>query len=472
MVGHRGTTGENPLRAVNVETLISAVRVLQDREGHEVAPFVAAWASSLSNFGSGKPSNAPGEKILKAIGDAFEGRGAFADTEISEAVATAARAAVKPDLRAPFVAAETFVLKSLVNVLSDIDDVGYLQPLVDLARKQGDGLDIVTLNYDLSVETIAEQNEVEVQRGIDRWQPGQLLDFPSLKNTINLMKLHGSLDWRRRQGSGWEASPLDPISIVLDKEADEVRNGEEQLPWIVVGDREKLATDGPTLMLNYAARKAFARSTHLAVVGYSFGDAHINAIIRDWMASDEVRTMSVLEHSWPWDPNPENRTDFRSALLDAYARRRKIGPNRECVDPRMVALEGRAKDRLAEALVARPQKLPEVLVAAAATTVDGGTRIDLTWLGNDLKDAQISAGPVENKSFGGQIIKVLNSSADLHGSIPEYQRPWRVTKEVLNSGDATSVYLNPDVIFPIVISINGISITGYQGDSVTIAQVS
>lgn len=53
-----------------------------------------------------------------------------------------------------------------------------------------------------------------------------------------------------------------------------------------LGDREKLATHGPTLALNFAACEALARATHLAVIGYSFGDAHINAIIRDWLAAD------------------------------------------------------------------------------------------------------------------------------------------------------------------------------------------
>lgn len=39
MIGHQGEDGSDPLRAVNIETLISAVRLLQQRESHEVAPF-------------------------------------------------------------------------------------------------------------------------------------------------------------------------------------------------------------------------------------------------------------------------------------------------------------------------------------------------------------------------------------------------------------------------------------------------
>jgi hypothetical protein len=38
------------LKAVNVERLISAVRLLRDSANHEAAPFVAAWKQPIEEF--------------------------------------------------------------------------------------------------------------------------------------------------------------------------------------------------------------------------------------------------------------------------------------------------------------------------------------------------------------------------------------------------------------------------------------
>jgi hypothetical protein len=43
MVSHRTREGSDPHEAVNIETLISALRLLRKREDHEVAPFVLNW---------------------------------------------------------------------------------------------------------------------------------------------------------------------------------------------------------------------------------------------------------------------------------------------------------------------------------------------------------------------------------------------------------------------------------------------
>lgn len=270
MVGHQGRRGGNPL---NVETLVSAVRLLQNRDSHEVAPFVAAWSPALSDFDSEEIPAQPGDKIADVINRGLMGHGGMIGHDIGEAVATIARAPLRPHLQKPFTDAEIFILRSLVDLFGDIGDVSYLQPLVDLARTQPGGLDVITLNYDLTVETIAAQSGLTVVRGIEAWRPGQPLAFPREDGVLNLMKLHGSLDWRRAAGDRKLPSELTPPRLdIVDPQMMVDGDQRSQLSWIVVGDREKLATDGPTLALNFAARDALTRATHLAVVGYSFGD--------------------------------------------------------------------------------------------------------------------------------------------------------------------------------------------------------
>lgn len=50
MIGYQGEDGNNPLTAVNIETLVSALRLLASRSSHEVAPFVSAWKAGAVGF--------------------------------------------------------------------------------------------------------------------------------------------------------------------------------------------------------------------------------------------------------------------------------------------------------------------------------------------------------------------------------------------------------------------------------------
>jgi hypothetical protein len=308
MVGYQGLRGDDPLRAVNIETLISALRLLKARDTHEVAPFVATWSSGLSDLASSEAPTSEGKTILDAVGKSIAGRGGFADRDVAEAVAEIARAAYRPDLGHAFSDAEEFVLSELVRLLGSPTTTGYFSPLFDLAASQPGGLDVLTLNYDLTVELAALAAGVPVERAIASWRPGAHLVFPRNDGEINLIKIHGSLDWELDADPRGARHPLQPPSIgVVDTLA--------KRPWIVVGDREKLATDGPTLPLLVAAQDALARADHLAVVGYSFGDAHVNSPIRDWLFHDSTRTISILDKSWPPLSQAWTGRDFRETLL-------------------------------------------------------------------------------------------------------------------------------------------------------------
>ncbi|MFP3821562.1 hypothetical protein SB658_22970, partial [Bacillus sp. SIMBA_008] len=93
-----------------------------------------------------------------------------------------------------------------------------------------------------------------------------------------------------------------------------VAEGAVEQPWIVVGDREKLATDGPTLELLHAAEEAIERADHLVIVGYRFADAHVNHVIRNWMLRSETRTVGVIEPTWSY-PEPGS---FFGQLVSEY----------------------------------------------------------------------------------------------------------------------------------------------------------
>ena len=467
MVGHQGLRGGNPLTAVNVETLISAVRLLQNRDSHEVAPFVAAWSPALSNFDSGEIPPQPGDKIADVISRGLMGHGGMIGRDISEAVATIARAALRPDLQKPFADAEIFILRSLVELLDDIGDVSYFQPLVDLARSQSGGLDVITLNYDLTVETIAARNGVRVVRGIEAWQPGQPLVFPYEDGVLNLMKLHGSLDWRRAAGERKLPSELTPPRLdIVEPQAMVDGDRRSQLSWIVVGDREKLATDGPTLALNFAARDALTRATHLAVVGYSFSDGHINAMIRDWLAADDARTISVLDLRWPRERYYREARDFKSVLLATYGRDHDWENHR--LLPRMIPVEGRTKDQLSAVLAARPHLPPEHLVTAHATRTEDHIQIDLTWHGIELSDVTVEAHTPtvlgRPPRPDGRIR--LHRSLPLDSPLEEFFGT--VHADVFPVESSMIVYADATAALPLELTVSGASILGGRSVSVLV----
>lgn len=460
MIGYQGARGDNPLSAVNIETLISAIRLLRVRESHEVAPFVATWSPALSNFGTANPPRRAGRDLLKSISNALgSSKIFFEEKRAAQAVAEIAQAAIRPDLKKPFEEAESFILKTLVDILSAHDDVSYFEPLLNLARQQDGGVDVITLNYDLTVESAARNGDVRMNRGIDSWRPGEQLEFPPTNGVLNLMKLHGSLDWHRSPSHDRSHALLAARGICVAEPGEAHKERNRDLPWIVVGDRDKLGTEGPTLDLNFAARTALRRSRHLAVVGYSFGDPHINTIIRDWLAGDSSRTMSILDWRWPHFRHNYYRdeTTFRSELVAVYGMRHDLDGNQ--VHPRVHLVEGRTSEKLHEVLDSRPKPDPDPLILVHVTEGDSSVRLDVTWQGVDLSDARIEARPGDRDGTQGAIREIK-----LRGSlpIPEAER-WQsdLTIESWTTGSTQTVYAPLDVL-PIELRVTGASMIGSQ----------
>ncbi|WP_130013913.1 SIR2 family protein [Serinicoccus sediminis] len=349
MMGHQSENGGNPLEAVNIERLISALRLLQEVEGHEAAPFVMTWKPSVHSLGSptftGSDLGRAGDRLMEALSPSSSGRrSAFAGRNVESAVAEISKAAISASRgdRKVFKQAEDAILEELVQILSAVSSVDYLEPVARLAQEQEGGLDILTLNYDLVLETLARDSKVNLVTGIENWQPGTPLSFSLEDARINLLKMHGSLNWQN-EGAG---SPTEPVRISVrtdeDGEKDDQWNWRRPVkPWIVVGDREKLATDGPTLYLYAAAQEMLSRTNNLVVIGYGFADKHVNNLIRDWMLSDDDRTITLLDPSLQ---SLVDRNDFRAALIRAY------GVSKKDLGSRIGIVPKGARDGLVEAL--------------------------------------------------------------------------------------------------------------------------
>lgn len=392
------------------------------------------WISSLNDLPVAEFERETAAQLAQALSDVGTKESIYHLDRISTAIASIARAELRPPLTAPLRQAEGYVLRRLTEILRDHDSVDYLSPLINLARNQSGGPDVITLNYDLTVESAAE-GDVDLNRGFESsWKPGDELSFPVQEDCLNLIKLHGSLDWSMEQES---APPYDLVStrgVYLQAESSQEDEPSSSL-WLVVGDRDKLGTDGPTIELNYAARRALRRTDHLVIVGYSFRDEHINALLRDWIAKDPDRTMTVLDLDWkPFSDVSrfKNNPDFRTQLVAMYAPTQDRRGN--SVKPRLLPIAGTASEKLDLALHSLPSEDPAPLVRITKSRNTGSAEtFVLTWNGPDLHRPRIAVVDVDENTTGSSIyspegsptLKRLGAHGHIHVLLPGKPVPQR-----------------------------------------------
>lgn len=179
-------------------------------------------------------------------------------------------------------------LKDLVWI-EDTNKVAYLSPILNLLQKQEQEVTIATLNYDNSIELLASSQGVNCSI--------QLIEQPSQPNGtvssggIQLLKLHGSIDWIWQEGRAGEN--VMPVSKVRRVNPDEVKQPHLR-PAVIFGNRNKLTANGPFLALLHKFGDELGSHDRLTVVGYSFRDPHINIYLSQWLNNDSHRTLYIV----------------------------------------------------------------------------------------------------------------------------------------------------------------------------------
>jgi hypothetical protein len=224
----QGVLNRNPDDPINIEQIATAALRLAQRHHNPIAPYVSVWHPRLGEIEERNPSS------LGTFLSAIYGQ---------------LRRWLTPDSAA---------------------DLGYLASLSDLNNEQSQ-LDIFSLNYDLCIEK-AFSNLVArpFVNGFTEsgWQAELFDDI----DAIRLVKLHGSLDWVD-DTYGYGIISLD---YPRHPSAEEL---EGDPPLLIFGTDQKLTGRDPFLTMFYHLSKALRTCTALIVLGYSFGDPHINQII-------------------------------------------------------------------------------------------------------------------------------------------------------------------------------------------------
>ena len=301
-----GAEGKNPLGGINIEDLFTAVEMLSDRESLQIAPFVAQWHNDIQKIELWSDGFTVDRELERAIKRALtvaakSETDSFVLEDVSRRVVKKLDDYIKGNRSRWYDSAFEETKHSLTEALKELvwlrDDrkTEYLDPLVRAVASRGSS--IATLNYDNAVELAAERLGIEVEIGLEGWASERVFEPP--ENGIELLKLHGSIDWMHAKSSAQsedEANKsLFPTREVSRVDIKNVRSTPYMQPALIFGAGNKLTEKGPFLELFRTFERRLSRYNELLTVGYSFQDRHINHVIFRWMNQSASRRLFVID---------------------------------------------------------------------------------------------------------------------------------------------------------------------------------
>jgi hypothetical protein len=201
------------------------------------------------------------------------------------------------------------------------------------------------LNYDRSIEELALRAGFTVDTGIAHWPGGYDWEWDA-RADVQLLKLHGSADWRLIDEVGPGRMP--------EKRIKQVDLADHAEPALVFGARGKLRSEGPFLAMLRAFDDFVRNADRLLLVGYSMRDQHINTAIYRWLNARPDGRLTVINPDWESLPSKwgEPRT-MADDLLRAIESPRGPGIG-DAWNPRFRVVELPASEGLAAVLGAGP----------------------------------------------------------------------------------------------------------------------
>lgn len=224
--GIKGKFGSSEVQ-YNIETLVNTLYELERNEDHPIYPFVAAWNS----------------RLLTHAGNNFEHLRSFREKILE-------------------------TLKNWVQ-LEDPKTADYYSGLKPVQRALQFPLKVFSLNYDLCVEGLEEPG-FKVETGFSavgnspwEWKRFDETDPQAEYPEIYLYKMHGSINWKRD----------DAGNLICVSHSGKIRPEQMQ---VIFGRDFKLEAADPYLFYAFEFRRCTLDARLILIVGYGFGDEHIN----------------------------------------------------------------------------------------------------------------------------------------------------------------------------------------------------
>jgi hypothetical protein len=233
----------------NIETLVNTLYELERNEDHPIYPFVAAWNS----------------RLLAHAGKNFETVRSF-----REKILDALKDWVQPE---------------------NPSKAEYYDGLRQLQRAFQFPLRVFSLNYDLCVEKLAGEN-FRVETGFASIGEEHPWDWKRFDETnpqaafpdIYLYKMHGSINWKRD-----DAGNL----FCVDYSGGNIRPQQMQ---VIFGRDFKLEAADPYLFYAFEFRRCTLTASAILVIGYGFGDPHINKMLAQALRTPLAKRLLVIEN--------------------------------------------------------------------------------------------------------------------------------------------------------------------------------
>jgi hypothetical protein len=275
--------GGSPYDDINVEDAYDALKKFIHRDVDLISEFVQAWDPISAGGLEGFDAKGFAENMALAFsleeGRRFDGRPSF---NVNQRNIVAATEKLQQAFGGDFFRLRGASLEPFLTTLSTIlnapdENLEYMENLLRVC--EGRTSCIATLNYDRIVERSYEKIGSKFDLGLSQWNDKRYVKFHG--QAPKLIKLHGSVDWFLRNE--------DEIDVGIQVSAFSLARA-----MVFGGQNEKLVPHGPFLHLRHEFQRLLRDSSSLLVVGYSFGDSHLNAIIRSWVAAKTNARMMVV----------------------------------------------------------------------------------------------------------------------------------------------------------------------------------
>ncbi len=254
-----GTQGRfDSYESYNIEMLVDTLSEIGKGQKHVLFPFIGSWSPALSKF---------------ATND-FE-------------------------LATELISQITQLLRTEWLGVPNYSKAGYFSGFFDFQQCFNYPLHIFTLNYDLCLERTAEKHGVDLEIGFDdqnNWNWHLFEGNQDNWKSIYLYKLHGSMDWS-----------INGTELKRHDESIGVTN-----PAFIFGRTQKFEFIDPFFPLTYEFRRRTLESRLILVIGYGFGDSHINGIIGQALNSGKRKILCVVG---PIDNNATQKRRMQIAHL-------------------------------------------------------------------------------------------------------------------------------------------------------------
>jgi hypothetical protein len=250
----------------NIETLVHTLEELERNEQHPLYPFISAWNS----------------RFVTLAGESFSKVQAF----------------------------RRLILRQLKNwvVPDDPGAADYYNGFVQLQSDLNFSLRIFSLNYDLCLERL-NSREFRVETGFGGVGPRYFWDWERFEDSdtgppppqVYLYKLHGSINWKRDETK----------NLFCLEQTESIQPEDMEL---IFGRDFKMEAADPYLFYAYEFRKFSLMARLIIVIGYGFGDEHINKILSQALNADGDRRLFIISDCENTDTKKQKQAEVMKCL--------------------------------------------------------------------------------------------------------------------------------------------------------------